>query len=637
MCGICGFVRQNGFNAAYDAAGIIERMTTSLFHRGPDGGDTWISALDGVALGHRRLAILDLSPNGAQPMVSNCGRYVIVFNGEVYNHGELRERLASEGASFTGSSDTETILEAFSHWGVRASVAQFIGMFAIALWDKKKCALTLIRDRVGIKPLYYGFADQGFVFGSELKAIMEHPGFSREVDRNALALFFRHNYVPAPFSIFQNVRKLGPGEMLELPFGERPIKESFSIEKYWSLSSVWGNGELSPLELGEEEAVDQLENLLSDAIGLRLLSDVPLGAFLSGGIDSSAVVALAQKISNHPVKTFSIGFEEEKFNEAHYAKAVADHLGCNHTEYVVSANDLLGMVTDIPTYWDEPFSDSSQIPTYCVSKLARQDVTVVLSGDGGDELFSGYERYFGMRLWDMVAKVPLSVRRAAAGAMRLLPRSAYSVLGANGERLYWRIDALRTKAFQEFYLFMISHHKAPEDFVLGAQEQGTVYTRDSSFVGDRFRRMSYMDMGAYLPDDILTKVDRASMAVSLEARVPLLDHRVVEFAAQLPTKHKVIGGQGKQILRKLLNRYVPDHLIDRPKMGFGVPIGSWLRKELRDWCEELLSPQRIKAQGYLDAAKVERMWSRYLQGEDYWHHYLWDVLMFQAWLAKWGM
>lgn len=630
MCGITGFITPSGYGEERLRA-TARTMTDSLAHRGPDSDGIWVDPAAGLALGHRRLAILDLSPLGAQPMVSQGGRFVIAYNGEVYNHGELRPELEAAGYAFRGTSDTETMLAAIDHWGLVRALQRFIGMFAFALWDRETRELQLVRDRLGIKPLYYGRAGRDFVFGSELKALHAHPDFGGRVDRDALCLYFRHNYIPAPFSIYQGIHKLEPGCVLTLLPGQTEPK----LERWWSAREVWEQGEVHPFGGTAGEALDELERLLGDAVAKRMLADVPLGAFLSGGIDSSTVVALMQAASTRPVKTFSIGFGEQVFDEAPYARAVADHLGTEHTEFTLSPQDLLNVVPLIPEYWDEPFSDSSQIPTYCVSRLARQAVTVSLSGDGGDELFAGYERYFWALKWRYVEFLPRPVRRMAAMAGKALPEAAWHLMGARGTRMHWRLDGLCSGNFQHFYRYLLSHFKDPGALVLGAREPETVLTRERRRFSDRFKLMTLLDVESYLPDDILTKVDRASMAVGLEARVPILDHRVVEFAAALPTSMKVRDGKGKWLLRRLLHRYVPEALVERPKMGFGVPIERWLKHELRDWCESLLDERKMREQGYLDERAVRRIWHEYLGGQGNWYYYLWDILMFQAWLERW--
>lgn len=623
MCGIAGFFSPGGRVETTH----LHAMTDTISHRGPNDSDVWADPRAGIGFGHRRLSILDLSPLGRQPMHSACGRYTIAYNGEVYNHLEIRKNLGHY--PFKSTSDTETILAAIAAWGLEPALKRFVGMFAFALWDNETRKLFLIRDRMGIKPLYYGKLGDGWVFGSELKALKAHPEYSPSINRDALALYFRHNYIPAPYSIYQDTWKVEPGQLIVLGNGD--------IQKkiWWDVEDVWRSGVENPWQMDDHEATDALESVLSDAVKMRMLSDVPLGAFLSGGIDSSTVVALMQAQSTRPVKTFSIGFHEASYNEAQHAKVVAEHLGTDHTELYVSPQDLLDVVPSIPKYWDEPFSDSSQIPTYILSKLTREHVTVSLSGDGGDELFSGYQRYFYAQNWDKLAVIPLPVRNCIKNMLKMAPVSFFKVLGKIGPKMRWRLDLLGMNEFQEFYRYLLSHFKHPADFVLGAEEMPTPLTDTGTALSDRYAHMALRDLQMYLPDDILTKVDRASMAVSLEARVPLIDHRVVEFAARTPTSAKIRNGEGKWLLKQVLYRYVSPEIVDRPKMGFGVPVEQWMGNELQEWCEDLLSPETIRRQGFIDAGMVGRMWREYLNGETNWNYYLWDVLMFQAWLAEW--
>jgi asparagine synthase (glutamine-hydrolysing) len=625
MCGIAGVFVGTGQPVVQQD--VLRTMTDALYHRGPDSSGIWVDQEAGIGLGHRRLSILDLSPSGNQPMQSACGRFVLAYNGEVYNHQSLRAELADY--PFVSTSDTETILAAIGAWGIEGALARFIGMFALALWDRSERKLFLVRDRMGIKPLYYGrCADGAWAFGSELKALHEYPAYLPSIDRDSLALYFRHNYIPAPYSIFEDTWKVEPGQLVVLS------ESAISKKKWWDVESVWRGGFDDPWAMSDAEAVEQLDSILSDAVGQRMLSDVPLGAFLSGGIDSSIVVALMQKQSSNPIKTFSIGFHEKDYNEAGYARKVANHLGTEHRELYVSPKELLDVVPFMPRHWDEPFADSSQIPMHVLSKLTREHVTVSLSGDGGDELFSGYQRYFYANKWDTLARLPLVIRKMIRAFGRALPASAFNLLGKIGPRVRWRLDLLEMTEFQEFYRYLLSHFKRPAEFVLGAEEWPTPLTDGSPQISDRFAHMALRDLQMYLPDDILTKVDRASMAVSLEARVPLIDHRVVEFAARTPVSAKVRRGNGKWLLRHVLHRYVPREIVDRPKMGFGVPIEQWMRSDLREWCEDLLSPSMIRQQGLIDPAMVERIWRDYLNGETNWNYYLWDILMFQAWLAE---
>jgi asparagine synthase (glutamine-hydrolysing) len=624
MCGLTGFVLTG--KGLQNPQRVLHAMTDTLAHRGPDGEGVWFDTRDGVGLGHRRLSIVDLSQEGRQPMVSHSGRFVISYNGEVYNHKLLRDELEKNGAVFRGHCDTEVMLAAFDAWGVERAVQRFVGMFAFAVWDRDERRLTLVRDRLGIKPLYYGFVNGAFVFASELKALRPVPGFTSRLSRDALALLFRHNYIPAPYSIYEGIGKLRPGHLLTLRLNgaATPAMES---TPYWSVAAAAEQGQRNPYEGSAEEAVEELDHLLHEAVGMRMMADVPLGAFLSGGVDSSTVVAMMQTQSVKPVKTFAIGFHEDAYNEAQHAKAVAAYLGTEHTELYVTPKEAMDVIPQLPALYDEPFSDPSQIPTYLVSRLAHAHVTVALSGDGGDELFHGYPRYFeAQSLWNKVAWMPPSLRRGMGGILAAsplmrwrLPRAVSEILSVEGP------DAL--------YRRFMSHWKNPAGVVMGALEPHTVFT-DPAYQAELldFRtRMTCLDLMSYLPDDILVKVDRASMGVGLEARVPLLDHRLVEFALRLPSKFKQRDGAGKWILRQVLYKYVPKYLIDRPKMGFGVPIDEWLRGPLREWGEHLLGARRLHEEGVLNVAVVRKKWQEHLQGKHDWQYYLWDVLMFQAW------
>lgn len=632
MCGIAGFLSTPSSSSSSALWERARAMADTMRHRGPDDGDAWADGAAGVGLGHRRLSIIDLSPLGRQPMHSECGRYVLAYNGEVYNHPELRRELEVRGRRFRGGSDTETILAGMAEWGVRRTVERMAGMFAFALWDAERREMTLGRDRLGIKPLYWGRAGKDFVFGSELKALRVCPGFRAAVDRDALALFFRHNYIPAPHSVYADAWKLEPGCLLTVrQSGGGP---ELRTERYWDLRRVWEGGAMNPWDGSYDEAVDALDGLLRTAVKGRMLADVPLGAFLSGGVDSSTVAALMQSQSDRPVRTFSIGFREAEHDESAHARAVAAHLGTEHTELTVTPERMLEMVSDIPQWWDEPFSDSSQVPTWWLSRLTREHVTVSLSGDGGDELFAGYDRYFhALRYWERLSAIPGGFRRAGAGALSLLPGAAWRLAGPAAEKVRMRLNAVGAADFAAFYRGLISHQQRPGRMVPGAGEPETVLARrdDDGFLGGQVRSMQYWDLAAYLPDDILVKVDRGSMAVSLEARVPLLDHRVVEFAARLPESFCVRDGRTKAVLRDVLARYVPESITDRPKMGFAVPLERWLRKDLRDWAETLLDPDSLRGQPWLDAHRVRRMWRENSSGARDWTHQLWDVLMFLAW------
>ncbi len=637
MCGIAGLLQAT--------AGVVEtehiaRMTASLAHRGPDDEGFWTDPAAGIALGHRRLSILDLSAAGHQPMVSASGRYVIVYNGEIYNHRDLRSDLdVSTGPRhWRGHSDTEVMLAAFEKWGFEEALPRFNGMFAFGLWDRERRSLHLARDRLGEKPLYYGRHGGFFLFGSELKALEAHPAFVRDIDRDSLTLFLRYRYVPSPRSIWKGVSKLPPAHYLTVTAGGRETGGPIS---YWKLAEVATDGAGRP-RVDRPELVDELEALLKDAVGRRMEADVPLGAFLSGGLDSSTIVALMQGQSARPIKTFSIGFTEAEYDEAPYAKAVASHLGTDHTELYVTPADALGVIPRVPEIWDEPFSDSSQLPTFLLSALTRRHVTVSLSGDGGDELFGGYHRYFrAQRAWRARSLVP-SVLRPTVG--RVLKSATFSRMGrlvdrrlparlrraALFDRLSKAASLFEGETRPEFYRHFVSHWKNPAEIVVGgAEAEGP--SRLPLSLPSLMEAMMYADASSYLPDDILTKVDRATMAVGLEARVPLLDHRVVEFAWRLPMSVKVRDGVGKWILREVLFRHVPRSLVDRPKMGFGIPLETWLRGPLKEWAEDLLDERRLQREGFFRPAPIREKWREHAAGVRSWHYYLWDVLVFQAW------
>lgn len=638
MCGITGFIFPKKQNTEEELRSIARQMTDSIGHRGPDDSGAWVDAGAGVVLGFRRLAILDLSPTGHQPMLSANERYVIVFNGEIYNFGELRESLIGRGHSFRGTSDTEAILAGFVEWGVEQTVRRLNGMFAIALWDQEARALYLIRDRLGIKPLYYGWQGGVFLFGSELKSLRAHPNFHAEVDRDALALYLRYAYVPAPHSIYRGIEKLPPGNLLRVAFDQAQPLES--MRAYWSATDVIESGKQNPFDGTEPEAVDELDALLRESVRFRMIADVPLGAFLSGGIDSSLIVALMQVQSNRPVKTFTIGFHEARFNEAAYAKEVARHLGTDHTELYVTPDEAMGVIPNLPFLYDEPFGDSSQIPTYLVSKLAREHVTVSLSGDGGDELFGGYSRYFrAQNALNSMGWIPFSLRRAlgglSGGISESFAKNNIQNLAALSTKFFFLSEVLNAEHPQDLYLRLVSQWEHPDRIVRDGKESATIFEVPSPRGLNYIERMMSLDLVTYLPDDILVKLDRASMGVSLEGRVPYLDdHRVVEFAWRLPFGMKIRNGQNKWLMRQVLYRYIPKELIERPKMGFGVPIDSWLRGPLRDWAEALLDENRIKSEGYLKPELIRRRWNEHIQNRKNWQYPLWTVLMFQAWLEK---
>jgi asparagine synthase (glutamine-hydrolysing) len=655
MCGFAGFLGGSALFGGGRAAPVATAMADCIRHRGPDHGGLWLDPEAGLAFAHRRLAIVDLSAAGDQPMESASGRYVTIYNGEIYNHLDLRRQLQEDGhgVNWRGHSDTETLLAAIDAWGVRGALDRSIGMFALALWDRRERALILARDRLGEKPLYYGWQGQGqgaaFLFGSELKAFRPHPAFEGEIDRDALTLLMRHGYIPAPHSIYRGIAKLMPGCFATLRAGRREPE----IEAYWSAAEVAERGRREPLTASPAEAVESLERLLMDAVGQQMIADVPLGAFLSGGVDSSTIVALMQAQSTRPVKTFSIGFHEEEYNEAAHAKAVAEHLGTDHTELYVTPDEAMRVIPQLPDMYDEPFADPSQIPTYLVSQLARRSVTVSLSGDAGDELFGGYNRYkMTATFWRRLSMAPRPLRGALAGALTsvsprtwnriasvvepILPESLR--MQVPGDKIHKGAGVLKSASAAELYRGLISSWRDPEALVLGGREPSTLLTgMIPELAGlSEIERMMALDMLTYLPDDILAKVDRAAMSVSLETRVPLLDHRVVEYAWRLPIDYKIRDGQTKWALREVLYRHVPRALIERPKMGFGVPIGDWLRGPMRDWAEALLDRRRLEREGYFRPEPIRRLWQAHLEGNVNEQYKLWIVLMFQAWLENGG-
>jgi len=650
MCGLCGFLNPGRSLDGGTAAALLTRMREAIDHRGPDGNGQWFDPESGLGLSHARLAIVELSSAGAQPMHSSGGRYVIVYNGELYNHVDLRRQIEAAGRApnWRGHSDTETLIAGIEAWGVGPTLERAIGMFAFALWDRQRRELILARDRIGEKPLYYGWQGSGsgaaFLFGSELKALARHPAFEGEIDREALAQFMRYSYILGPRSIYRGIAKLPPGTYLTVSAEAREPR----IQAYWSAERTVREGIGARLDIGDEEAVDRLEALAMDAVGRQMMSDVPLGAFLSGGVDSSTIAALMQAQSSRPVKTFSIGFHERAFNEADYAKAVARHLGTDHTELYLSGDDALKVIPKLPAMYDEPFADTSQIPTFLVCEMARRDVTVALSGDAGDELFGGYGRYHSAeRLWRRAAWLPRPLRNAAAGALKLVPARLWSAFGRAagrgrlsgndfstfGQLVHKAANLLTSAAPHSLYVDMGSQWRDPQTVVIGGLEPASRLTADPLQVpGSPIETMMALDLQTFLPDDILVKVDRAAMAVSLETRVPLLDHRIVEFAWQLPYNLKVRGGQSKWILRQLLYRHVPRQLIERPKRGFSVPLHDWLRGPLRDWAEDLLDAGRIGREGYLRAKPLRAAWATHLRGDLNLQFPLWNALMFESWL-----
>jgi asparagine synthase (glutamine-hydrolysing) len=619
-------------------------MANTLDHRGPDDSGIWTDQPAGIALGHRRLSILDLSPAGHQPMASAAGRYVIAFNGEIYNHLELRQTLGESGYNnaWRGHSDTETLLCAFEYWGVDKTLQAVVGMFAIALWDRHERVLTLARDRVGEKPLYYGWQGDTFLFGSELKALKAHPAFRADVDRGALTLLLRHNYVPAPYSIYEGIGKLPAGSLLQVSLAQRDAEPV----SYWSLAEVAHRGAASPFAGSDSDALNALEQYLGTAVRGQMLADVPLGALLSGGIDSTAIVAQMQANSTRPVRTFTIGFDEREYDEATQARAVAAHLGTDHTELRLNGEDALALVSQMPTMYDEPFADSSQLPTHLVMKLARQHVTVALSGDAGDELFGGYNRYLlAPNVWRRVGWMPASARRALGKGLTALSVHTINRLaspiarglgialpGDKAHKLGRSLHEIRS--LDDLYVSLVSEWPQAESMVVDGHIPSNLLDDRTRWpeLADPVARMMVLDGLTYLPDDILVKVDRAAMAVSLETRAPFLDRAVMEFAWSLPMHMKIRDGQGKWLLRQMLKRYVPPALVERPKMGFGIPLDAWLRGPLRDWAESLLGEDRLRREGYLRPEPVRAAWRAHLAGQASYGYRLWSVLMFQAWL-----
>jgi asparagine synthase (glutamine-hydrolysing) len=656
MCGITGIfgnLRKEEFDSS------IHEMSATLNHRGPDDAGTWINEENGVAFGHQRLSIIDLSSAGHQPMVSHCGRFTTVFNGEIYNHLQLRDKLnaSANKQSWKGHSDTETLVTAFSQWGIEKTLQQLVGMFAIAVWDFKEKRLFLIRDRFGEKPLYYGWSNGVFLFGSELKALQKYKRFSNQIDRGALSLYMKYMYVPTPYSIFRDIYKLEPGCILQIDKGTKPPTlplfapfrdQGINIAQWYSISNMAQAGQKN-LITDQNDAVDLIEKTLLESVRSQLISDVPLGAFLSGGIDSSVITALMQKVCKDPVKTFTIGFEESSFNEAIYAKEVSRHLGTEHHELYVTSSDAFKVIPHLPTLYDEPFADSSQIPTYLASKLARESVTVSLSGDAGDELFGGYNRYlWGSRVWNKVRWMPLIVRQTLGVAINKisvntwdsignsLPNSSrVSLMGDKAHRMAHRLK--NVKSLDDVYHSLVTEGYKEDGLVVNDKAALITKLDNNDIVSgivDSEHRMMLLDSLTYLPDDILTKVDRAAMGVSLETRIPFLDYRVAELAWRLPLDTKINNGETKWPIRQVLYKYVPKVLIERTKAGFAIPVGQWIRGPLREWAADLLNEERIRREGYFNPELVQQLWQQHLSGKYDWTPRLWAILMFQAWLDK---
>lgn len=655
MCGIAGFMGGDTFDENGSGRLHVKNMIGRLTHRGPDSEGYWLELPTKIALGHRRLAIVDLSPAGHQPMTSGSDRYVVTYNGEIYNTEEIRHELikARLPPSWRGHSDTEVLLAGFDVWGIKDTISRIIGMFAIAVWDKELEQLTLVRDRIGEKPIYYGWQGSGpnrvFLFGSELKALKQHPQFENEIDRGSLALYMRYSYVPAPYSIYKGIMKVEPGTLITVSLNDFKSR----IEKYWDALDVVKKGAENPFKGTASELASNLDTTLKKAVAQQMTADVPLGAFLSGGVDSSAVVALMQIQSPRPVKTFTIGFKEAGYNEADFAKSVAGYLGTEHTELYVSSEDALNVISKLPELYCEPFADSSQIPTFLVSSLAKQHVTVSLSGDGGDELFCGYNRYmFADKLWKRLSPIPRATRALIGRSIESFPtgtwNKSFSVMDRMtpktfngiswGDKLQKGARAIGSENLSDLYMRLVSNWQNPSSVVIGPNEQHKRFSTDDPRLAglNDITKMMVVDMVSYLPDDILVKVDRAAMGVSLETRVPFLDHEVFEFASRIPLAMKLNKGVGKSVLRDVLYKYVPKDLIERPKMGFGVPVGVWLKGPLRDWAEILLDESLLRQQGFFNVDVVRVMWAEHIAGTRNWQSQLWAVLMFQAWFIENG-
>jgi asparagine synthase (glutamine-hydrolysing) len=646
MCGFAGLFCPNGSSSA-ELGELTSAMTATLSHRGPDADGIWLDGEAGICLGHRRLSIVELSAAGAQPMSSTDGRWITIYNGELYNTEDLRAEIANNGhaVKWRGHSDTEVILEAVSIWGVVEATKRFNGIFALALWDRRNRRLWLVRDRLGVKPLHWGrLPNGGLLFASELRAFRSHPQFDATINMSAVAAYMRSACVPAPLTIYRNAWKLPPAHILSVSEHAEPI-----LLCYWNLREIAAGGQRKLDRRDDSDVTDELEALLSDAVGRQMLADVPLGAFLSGGIDSSMVVALMQSQSRQPVRTFSIGFHEGKFNESTHARSVAAHLGTDHTELIVEPAIAQAVISRLPDIYDEPFADSSQIPTYLVSELSRRHVTVALSGDGGDECFAGYTRYHWIdRLSRLTAGVPHALLRTASSAMRALSTETWDVLLSPipqqlrpqhvGDKIHKAASLFALDGADRMYRGVVAQWSDPTHAVPGVEEPLGIWDDPSvaDDLPDPVARLRYYDMMHYLPNDILTKVDRASMAVSLEARVPLLDHRVVEYVWRLPRNQLGSGRDSKRILRRILHRHVPAELVERPKMGFGIPLGAWISGPLADWATDLLSEQSLQTTGFFDAGVIRKRFQEHLSGRRNWQSSLWTILMFQMWHRRWN-
>lgn len=646
MCGITGFYSKN--LSSFDK--IIFEMTSAIYHRGPDGINFFKDESSGIAFGHQRLSILDLSMAGSQPMKSNSGRFIITYNGEIYNHLEIRKELKEINSNiiWKSNSDTETLLEACEFWSVEKTLEKIVGMFAFSLWDKKNRTLYLARDRMGEKPLYFGWQGEGknksFIFGSELKALKNHPEFSGQINRRAIAFQLRHNYIPDPYSIYKDIYKLLPGHYLKLTENDLIKNRLPNTKIYWSIIKKAIDGSNNKLQSSEDKIKNDLENKLKLSVKQKMISDVPLGAFLSGGIDSSTIVALMQSQSNRPVKTFTIGFNEVEFNEAKYAKKIAKHLGTDHTELYFSSDKALEVIPKLPIIYDEPFSDNSQIPSFILSQLTKQSVKVTLSGDGGDELFCGYNRYNStLNLSRNLDHIPIFLRKTLAFAAKKLPKDLDKLIkfipGVNeqinfGRKMHKSINALEANNISELYYLLFSQWQNLNDVLINNEEPENYFSKSKielSQLND-LEKMMLIDQITYLPNNILVKIDRASMSSSLETRVPFLDHKLIEYVWKIPQQLKFKNNEGKWILKQILNKYVPKNLTNRPKMGFGIPLGAWLSGPLKDWAENLLDEKRLLQEGYFNPKLIRNKWREHLTNKNNWEYDLWNVLMFQAWL-----
>ncbi len=646
MCGFAGFLGGSSNLSQVEGETLLEKMNEKIRSRGPDDKGFWFSPECNIGFGHRRLSIIDLSKAGHQPMLSASGRYKIVFNGEIYNHKDLRKEISLERRIFKwrGHSDTETLINGFDLWGIRKTIEKSTGMFSFAVWDKKDNALTLGRDRIGEKPLYYGWNGDSFLFASEIKALSIHPKFDPTLNLDALTLFFRHASIPAPYTIYKRIFKLRPGCLLTLSNSGKKEK----IENYWPIDKIARSRQENVFKGSSDEAIKELKELLLKSINQQMISDVPLGAFLSGGIDSSLVVALMQSQSMKPVKTFSIGFHENQFNEVEQSRKVAKHLNTEHNDLMVSPKEAMAVIPDLPSVYCEPFSDSSQIPTLIVSKLAKKHVTVSLSGDGGDELFCGYKRYFdSKRLWQNLFWLPEFSRKFISKSILSIAPEKWNKLSKIfpqkyqtnnfADKLYKGADVFPSSSFNFFYRdFHLSNSRNPESIVIGGSEPNTIFSSGEIKHDnlDLIQKMMVFDQMFYLPDYILTKVDRAAMSMSLETRIPLLDHKIIEFSWSLPQSIKYRNGTTKWPLHQILYQYVPKKLVNRPKSGFSIPLSDWLRGSLRDWAEDLLDYNRIKDEGVLNTQKINLLWQEHVSGKRNWAQLLWSILMFQAWYQK---